>query len=151
MNVVLVQHRDDWKKQKKYCFEIDDPLARLVSPGAEVVCETRRGRQSGTVVSEVMTGDKAVEALNTPGVTLPLKRIMAVTFVVDISNVLIPIQFELSSPSEAKIRERKQELKTCGYVRTKVIVKDGLLIDGYTAYLAAKELGMDKIHILVGE
>lgn len=150
MNVVLVQHRNG-ERQKKYCFEIDDSLASLVSPGTEVVCETLRGRQIGTAVSEVMTGHKAMELLDTPGVTLPLKRIAAVTSVVDISDVLVPIQFELSNPSKVKIRERKQELKTCGYVRTKMIVKDGLLVDGYMAYLAAKELGMNKIHILVGE
>lgn len=144
MNVVLVQHGD---RPKKYCFEIDDSLVQHASPGTTVICDTRRGHGTGKIVSEVMTGDKATEALNTPGITFPLKKVLAITKIVDISNVLIPIQFELSNPSKVKILERKQELKTLGYVRTNIVIKDEVLTDGYTAYLAGKELGMSKIHV----
>lgn len=148
MNVVLVQHGS--QQSKKYCFEVPDSLLSKVQLRAEVVCDTRRGYTHGHIVSDVADGEAAEHMIAENGATLPLKSIFAVVDNVAIHGIRIPIWMELSKPNQYKIEKRKQELETYGCVRTKVRTdENGILQDGYTAYLACKNKGMDIIPVAI--
>lgn len=148
MNVVLIQHSE--QQPRKYCFAVPDSLLPNIQYGADVICDTRRGHTHGRVVSEVLIGEAAERMIADNGTTMPLKNILAVVENIAISDIRIPIWMEMSEPRRDKIDRRKQELRTFGCVKTKVRVgEDGILQDGYTAYLVCKNKGMDAIPVVV--
>jgi len=149
MNVVLVQHNE--QSTKKYCFGVPDRLMPYVEYGSDVICDTRRGNMPGKIVSQIMTDEEAGHAIAEHGVTIPLKNIVAVVKNINIANIQIPISMILSEPRESKLAKRRRELKTFGCVKTKVRVDDdGILRDGYTAYLVCKNKGMATIPVAIG-
>lgn len=149
MNIVLVQHSE--QQTRKYCFAVPDSLLTHIHLGVDVICDTRRGHTHGRVVSEVLTGEAAERIITDNHATTPLKNILAVVESIDISNVCVPIWMEASEPRKDKITKRKQELKNFGCVKTRVCVsEDGVLQDGYTAYLVCKNKGMTAIPVAVG-
>lgn len=148
MNIVLVQHRPD--SQRQYCFEVADRLLPYVHKGVKVVCDTKRGNEPGVIASDVLTDEDARSAIIEHGASFPLREIIAVIKEIDISNVRVPIRMLDSQPKEEKLHQRKAELKRLGGVATNVVVRDnGILCDGYTAYVVCKQRGMDKIPMLI--
>lgn len=67
--------------------------------------------------------------------------------IVKIKNIKIPYHF--TEPRKEKLRKRKQYYKKYGYFKSRVILnKNNLLIDGYTTYLLALNMGYDYITVL---
>lgn len=147
MNVVLVQHNN--AHLKKYCFEVPDKLIPHIDLGTKVICDTQRGHVPGNVVSSVMTGEEADRTIEGEHATLPLKSILSVIKEIDIENIEVPVWMKKSKPSKEKIWRRKQEIRLLGGVKTKVKIKDGVLKDGYTAYLVCRNAGMSAIPVVV--
>lgn len=148
MNVILVQHNE--QDQKKYCFAVPDHLISRIRRGVDVICDTGRGNMPGRVVSDVLTGEEADRAIVDRHATMPLKSIISVVDKIDISSIQVPIWMELSKPRKDKLAKRKQEIETIGCVKTKVSVdEEGILQDGYTAYLVCKNMGMSEIPVAV--
>lgn len=148
MNVVLVQHRG--YDRKKYCFAVPDKLVSRVREGVSIVCDTRSGQKPGTAVSGVLTGEAADCAIAAAHATMPLKPILAVVEDVSIVNVGIPDYMRFHKPRKEKLIKRKQELSSMGCVTTRVYIDyDGILRDGYSAYLVCKKRGMDAIPVAV--
>lgn len=148
MNVALVQHNQ--QNTRKYCFAVPDELIPHIKQDTRVVCDTVRGFMPGRIVSEILTGDSATQAIEERGAYMPLRNIVAVVNKVNISDIRIPIRMEMSTPHKFKIVRRESELKAFGCVRTKVVVDDnGILKDGYTAYLVCKNKGMSEIPFAV--
>lgn len=67
--------------------------------------------------------------------------------IVKIANIKIPNYFE--KPSCWKLKQRRKYYYTYKYFRDTIILDEyGYLVDGYTTYLLAKEMGFDYITIL---
>ena len=67
--------------------------------------------------------------------------------IVKIANIKIPSYFK--KPSCWKLEQRRRYYQTYRYFRDMIILDEyGYLIDGYTTYLLAKEMGFDYITIL---
>ena len=148
MNIVLVKHSE--QQTKKYCFSVPDSILPHIHQGANVICETRRGNNPGCVVSPVLSGEDAERVTAENGATTPLRNIIAVVKNIDIVGVRIPIWMELHQPHENKVERRRRELRSYGCVRTKVDIDDvGILLYGYTAYIACKDCGMSTIPVAV--
>lgn len=151
MNVVLVQHSVE--QSKKYCFSVPNQLLPHVKQGVHVICDTRRGNMPGIIASDVMSGEAADQEidriLRECGASMPLKSISAVVENIDITNVSVPIRMEMSTPHKSKIDKRKRELKEFGCFHTNVRVENGILQDGYTAYLVSKNRGMNTIPVAI--
>lgn len=148
MNIVLVQHSE--KQTQKFCFSIPDDVLPYIHQGTNVICETRRGKSPGCVVSPIFSGEDAERVMAENGATNPLRSIVAIVKNINMDSIRIPIWMELHEPHEDKIERRNRELKSLGCVRTKVDVgDDGVLKDGYTAYLACKKRGMSVIPVAV--
>lgn len=58
-----------------------------------------------------------------------------------IKNIKVPAEFRETPPKAEKLQFAKNNIKN-GTFRPLLISADGYLLDGYTRYLAAKELGM---------
>lgn len=151
MNIVLVRHSPE--QSKKYCFSVPDQLLPHVKQGVHVICDTRRGNMPGIIVSDVMNGEAADQEINRMlrecGANMPLKSISAIVENIDITNVRVPIWMEVSTPHRSKIDQRKRELKEFGCFHTNVHVENGILKDGYTAYLVSKNKGMNTIPVAI--
>lgn len=67
--------------------------------------------------------------------------------IVKIANIKIPNYFK--KPNCWKLEQRRRYYYTYKYFRDTIILDEyGYLVDGYTTYLLAKELGFDYITIL---
>lgn len=67
--------------------------------------------------------------------------------IVKLENIIIPDYFV--PPKDEKIWRREQYYKRNGYFRSTIILnKNNLLVDGYTTYILAFNMGYDYITIL---
>lgn len=141
MKAVLVEHTGNGKP---YCFSLPDWFDKDVPLGTNVVCRTRRGITRGMTVSNVYEGDFAREAAIYNGAKFPLAKIEQVQLCVKPDDIVVPGIFKNSNPSARKLQRRRDEHAKYGKFLTPVVVsRRGVLQDGYTAYLVAKELGID--------
>lgn len=61
----------------------------------------------------------------------------------------IKIKKDFSEPKERKMKERRNYFNKYGYFKSPIILdKNNTLLDGYTTYLLAKEIGYESITIL---
>lgn len=61
----------------------------------------------------------------------------------------IKIKKDFSEPKERKMKERRNYFNKYGYFKSPIILdKNNTLLDGYTTYLLAKEIGYKSITIL---
>lgn len=63
-----------------------------------------------------------------------------------VKNIRVPRQFRETMPSAEKARKANENIKN-GIIRPITISKDGYVIDGFSRYLAAKELGIESIPV----
>lgn len=102
------------------------------------------------MVSDILSGIQAEETMADKNATFPLKNILTITTCVDMDKIKIPRYLKQSIPSGEKIAARVNEYKANKRFNTEVRVsEDGTLEDGYTAYLVAKMLGLDRIPITI--
>lgn len=67
--------------------------------------------------------------------------------IVKIENIKISYRFK--NPRKEKLKKREEYYKKYGYFRSTIILnKNNLLIDGYTTYILAFNMGYDYITIL---
>lgn len=144
MKAVMVKHTNEGKV---FWFEAPEPLCERIEPGIQVVCDTVKGRQYGFAVSAPMELDDVRETAAMCGAKFPLRKILAVARPISMDNIKIPDYMKNSPPSDQKIAKRLLEFYHTGQFRTFVSVRpDGTLIDGYTAYLVAKRMELDRIY-----
>lgn len=66
-----------------------------------------------------------------------------------IEDIKIPEAFAQTTPGRNKVEMRKAFYKVAGKFDKEIIVdRKGYLFDGYSAYIAAKELGLDKVPVV---
>lgn len=63
-----------------------------------------------------------------------------------VKNIRVPRQFCKTMPSAEKVKKAKENAEN-GIIRPITISKDGYVIDGFSRYLAAKELGIKSIPV----
>lgn len=148
MNIVGVKHKP---KDKIYWFEAPHDKIEFegISLGDSCMCLTKKGHQVGWIVAKIedATGDE-VKAITRRS---ELSHILGVWKNVQINDIKIPEDFTKTTPRRSKITLRREEFLMNGSFGTNVTIKYNsvyrdtishpLLVDGYTAYLVAKELG----------
>lgn len=68
---------------------------------------------------------------------------------IKVSDIKITTAFSNTIPSPKKIAQRVEEYKTEGKFNTDVVVRNGYLIDGYSAYLVCKMLGIETLKVTI--
>ena len=137
---VVVKHTPESKKL--YWFFVPEELSKLVSVGSKVRCKTKRGIASGRVVCVVegMPINNIRELVKID--RLRLSPIIGVYANFPIKNIQIPVEYKQNLPNPLKLRKR-----TCEFLQNKAfdthisITHEGILKDGFSAYLVAKYFG----------
>lgn len=146
MKYVGVKHEPE--QTVTYWFEAPDNIARQISVGSSVICDTRRGSMSG-IVEQIMDGIPQNIARSVIGDHFPLKKVLAVSKDIPIQNIRISWEID-SNPSPEEIAERVREYYNHGKFDSPIICdEDGNLEEGYSAYLVAKMLAHDTLRVLM--
>ncbi len=143
MKVAMVKHTP---VGQVFWFGVPDRFVNDIHPGSRVACDTVRGRKFGVVVGSPLNEEDAREVAVASGARFPLCQISAVATKVPMQNIKIPKYMARTKPRDEKISKRFMEVYHNGEFNTSVVVnKNGMLVDGYSAYLVAKKLGLDLI------
>lgn len=144
---VAVRHKPE--EHVVFWFAVPEPLVPYVKVGEKVVCNTKKGKRKGEIVS-VLDGVSEDEASLIIGPYFPLKEIMAVESEININEITLDPQVALSKPSPEKLKARIVEYYKFGEFRTKVVVdSDGLLLDGFTAFLVCNMFDLKRLKAFV--
>lgn len=69
--------------------------------------------------------------------------------VIDIDKIKVKWTWKQSYPREEKLTRKKQFYNDNGYCEDRIILnKNNKLLDGYTSYVIAKELGFKEVKII---
>lgn len=143
MKYVGVRHKHN--QTTTYWFESPEELAPHIHIGCEVLCDTSRGNNLGTVVS-ILEGITEQQARAVIG-NFFLKKIIGVSVDVELENIHIPWEMETSAPSPESIATQISAFYNDAKFSVPVIfTQDFNLYDGYTAYLVAKMFEHEKLH-----
>lgn len=141
MKVAMVKHTPNGKV---FWFGVPDRLVNSIHPNSRVACDTARGRKYGTVVGSILDEKDVKDIMVASGATFPLQPIVAVAKGIPMADIKIPDYMARTKPCDDKMVKRFLELYHTGNFKTNVVVrKDGILIDGYSAYLVAQMMGFD--------
>ena len=66
---------------------------------------------------------------------------------IPINEVIVPYDFQLSSPNPKKFRYKENVYRNSGNLGRIVLNKDFELIDGYCSYLICKKYKFDKVPV----
>ncbi len=145
MNIVFVQHIGS---PKEYCFSVPDHLTGVVKRGMRVMCKTARGEEIGIVKTGVITGDGAADIAKLHGAHFPLAEIDAAYASIPMDRIKISARMRDTIPATEKITQRIEEYKKDHAFHTGVALNSaGELVDGYSAYLVARMLGLKYIPV----
>lgn len=140
MKVAMVKHTPCGKV---FWFEIPEHLEGKVQIGSRVACDTARGRRYGIVVAADLDEQDVKEVMVASGATFPLRKIVATAQMVLMSSIKIPAYMARTKPADGKIAKRFLEFYHTGQFNTNIALHDnGVLADGYSAYLVAKKIGL---------
>ena len=64
---------------------------------------------------------------------------------IKIEQIIIPDCFKNTKPKKYKLDNVKQYVKKHGKLNKPIVLNDNYLVDGYTRYLVAKELGLKEV------
>jgi len=146
MKVAMVKHSPN---SKTYWFEVPEFLSDKITPNMCVACDTVRGLETGVVVGSILSMDDVRDVMLASGAKLPLKKIVAIPQEIPIDEIKIPMYMSRTTPRDEKIAKRFLEYYHTGKFNTNVALNsDGLLRDGYSAYLVAKKIGLPSITVL---
>ena len=146
MTLKYVGVRHQRNQTVTYWFESPEELAPRIYIGCEVLCDTSRGHNLGTVVS-IIDGVTEHEAKAIIGNFFPLKKIIGVSIDVELNEIHIPWEMETSTPSPESIANQISAFYDCAKFSVPVIFTPDLnLYDGYTAYLVAKMFEHERLH-----
>ena len=123
MKVAMVKHTANGKV---FWFEVPDGLGEI-TPNSSVMCDTARGRQYGTIVGAVCDESDVHDVMVASGASLPLRKITDVVQAVPMDTIKIPEYMARTKPSD----------------------NNGLLKDGYSAYLVAKLLHFKYLYAII--
>ena len=145
MNVAMIKHK---KSDKIYWFEVPDRIASVVTPGSLVICDTARGKDFGTVIGSVLDADDVKDIMVTSGARFPLRKIDSINTAspvkVQMDLIKIPSYMARTTPHDEKLAKRFLEIYRTGKFNTDVLIdNENTLVDGYSAYLVAKFLGLN--------
>ena len=146
MKYVAVRHEP--QHQNVWYFKVPEELSKYVCVGNNVICDTRYGLTKGKV--EYILDGVPDLIIETVGNCVPSKFIKAVETDIDMAEITIPYLFELSSPDISKLDERINDWYKSARFNTKVeFDANGVLKDGYSAYLVARMFDHNTLHGMV--
>ena len=64
-----------------------------------------------------------------------------------LSDIEIPRKFKMNPPKKDKMYERERYYKLTGKFLVPIVLKENLLVDGYTTYLLAKKLNKKYVKV----
>lgn len=146
MKVAMVKHTANGKV---FWFEVPDGLGEI-TPNSSVMCDTARGRQYGTIVGAVCDESDVHDVMVASGASLPLRKITDFVQAVPMDTIKIPEYMARTKPSDNKIAKRFLEYYHNRRFDTAVMLdNNGLLKDGYSAYLVAKLLHFKYLYAII--
>lgn len=120
-----------------------------IYPGRGVGVRLGSCLHMGVVSTNVISGDGLEEMLLTVDPQFPRVRLEFLVLKYPLKGLVVPNPMIYSEVSEDILEERRREYKANGAFSTRVLVDDdNELLDGYSAYLVAKELGLFHIPYL---
>lgn len=147
MKYVCVRHKPD--SARVFWFAVPEELSPFVHMNSEVLCDTKKGKNKGTVIAVMdgITEDGMLLVARFDRKYLPVKNIIAVEMDAELKDIHIPYSMEETPPSAEDIAKRVNEFYEHGRFDTPVIfTQDMNLQDGYTAYLVATMFGHETLH-----
>lgn len=146
MKVAMVKHN---QHSKTYWFEVPESMVPEITPNTRVACDTARGLKHGIVVGSVLDMNDVQDVMLASGAKLPLRKITAVQCDIPLSEIKIPEYMARTKPRDEKIAKRFLEYYHTRKFNTTVMLNDnGMLCDGYSAYLVAKMLNLPSITVV---
>ena len=140
MKYVGVIHKSS---PKEFIFGVPSKFENKIYPGISVLCKTKRNDREYGIVQNIYDAD-------TYQGNSPKKQVVAVETLFPIAFITIPEHFSATIPGKSKMDKRRNEYENFGEFRTTIIVNAaGLLLDGYTAYLVAKEKGLTNLRLFI--
>lgn len=140
MKVAMVKHKPHGKV---FWFEIPEHLVGKIQIGDRVACDTARGRRYGIAVAADLDEQDVKEIMAASGATFPLRKVIATTRNVPMGIIRVPEYIARTKPSDEKIAKRFLEFYHTGQFNTNVALDtNGVLVDGYSAYLVALKVGL---------
>lgn len=70
------------------------------------------------------------------------------TVTMDLNDIQIPKRFKKKPPARDKVLKSKEFYHVTGQFDKSIIVDEDLLFDGYSAYVAAQELGLQSVKVV---
>ena len=136
------------KKKKLYWFNVCTPLCQYLFPNCTVTVETSKGIFNGTLI-KFMVGADRQELAHDLGY-FPKNDIISVYTMMPMDRIYIQPSFVEHPPDDHKVSRQKHEWLKDGRFKTNVVIRsDGVLLDGYSAYLAAVKLNMTTLYCKV--
>lgn len=149
MYAVMVKHTPNGKV---FWFAAPERLAKFITPGVRVICDTYNGHRYGTAVSTALIPSDVQDVIAATGAVVPLRQIINVAKRINLNDIKVPSHLAHSRPRDEKIARRFLEFYYTNDFQTNITVDENYnLTDGYTAYLVAKKVGMSAINAIVKE
>ena len=141
MLYAAVRHHPD--QAKLFWFAIPDELIPVADAGDACLCSTTSyGEQPGKIEAILDCSDPSVtrSIIGIPQ-EKPIRFLTGVEFCKSLEDIWIPAKFA-NAPNPRKLRDREIEYAATGRFDTRVCLDpNGMLLDGYSAYVAAKKMG----------
>ena len=132
-------------RKKLYWFNVCGPLCQYLVPNCTVTVETSGGIFKGILTKFMVSGDHRELAQDLG--YFPTRDIRSVYSKVPMDRIYIQPSFAEHPPSDQKVNHQKHEWLKDGRFKTRVVIRsDGVLLDGYSAYLAAIKLNMPSLY-----
>lgn len=122
-----------------YWFEVPESLCTSVKIGDEVLCDTRRGHQTG-IVTSIAEGLEQNKVQQVIGVgRFPLKKVIAVKISIEIDKIHIPFDMQAGGVNIGEVHNVMEEYYKNGFFPGEIkFSTNNDLIQGYSEYLVAK-------------
>lgn len=148
---VGVKHKPE--SNRLFWFSVPDNISHRVLLGSRIVCDTRQGNNERGVVCQINNQVLDADGVKRLTNNRPIKSITGVECDFNLADIKIPSKFARSNIHEEKLQKRIEEFEATGMFNTSVIVRasDGMLKDGYSAYMAAIRLGRSTIRCVLGK
>lgn len=129
-------------------FNIKTPLLEYLSTGSTVVCETDQGLALG--ILEGYRVDVDTQRLCRELGFLPEHEVVYSYTEMPMEYIYIHSSFVSNPPKREEVSLRRHEWVHRGEFKEDVVIRsDGMLLDGYSAYLAAAELRLNSLYCRV--
>lgn len=145
MTCVEVKHKPS--HTKRWWFAVPEFAKNNISTGDSVICDTRKGKNNGVVcaVARDISSKFAMHLSNGH----KLRNIVGIERSINVDELSIPKSIQEFGINQEKVEKQIELFQEIGMFKTRIVAnKHNVLIDGFSAYEAAKRLGVKTLKCL---